>query len=71
MKKHISINGQKYEVREDSFTKKLIQGLGFKDFMSVLYICSSDEELLGWFFRQISDDQKDMLIAMGILERIN
>lgn len=71
MKKKINIEGKEYELREDDFTKKLIQGLNFKDFMGTLAICSTDEETLGWFLRQISEDQKDMLVAMGILKRIN
>lgn len=68
--KKITIEGKDYELREDNVTKKMIQGLGFKDFMSVLLICSTDEEMLGWFFRQISEDQKDMLVAMGVLEKV-
>lgn len=69
--KNIIIKGIEYQLREDYVTKRVIQNLGFYDFMKVLEICSKDEELLGWFFRQISEEQKDMLIAMRILKRIN
>lgn len=68
--KKITIEGKDYELREDNVTKKMIQELGFKDFMSVLLICSGDEEMLGWFFRQISEDQKDMLLAISISNEI-
>lgn len=68
--KKITIEGKDYELREDNITKKMIQELGFKDFMSVLFICSGDEEMLEWFLRQISEDQKDMLVAMGVLEKV-
>lgn len=68
--KTITIEGKEYELRKDNVTKKMIQGLRFKDFMSVLMICSTDEDLLRWFFSQISEDQKDMLVAMGVLEKL-
>ena len=67
----ITIKGKDYKLREDSVTKKMIQGLGFQDFMCVLAICSTDEEMLGWLLRQISEDQKFILIATGVLKRVN
>ena len=66
--KKITINGKDYELRKDNIIKKMIQALNFEKLMSLLLICSGDEELLDWGFSQISEEQKTTLLLIGILE---